>query len=60
SGVHSITASYIPSAKNVIIKDFYESVGFEVVSDNGSEKRYAFNIPEDYEIKNNVIKMEEV
>ncbi|MEG1895544.1 MAG: HAD-IIIC family phosphatase, partial [Oscillospiraceae bacterium] len=52
SGVHSITASYIPSAKNVIIKDFYESVGFEVVSDNGSEKRYAFNIPEDYEIKN--------
>lgn len=57
-GVKTITASYLPTAKNVIVKDFYENIGFEVTLDSESEKRYIFNIPDDYEIKNKVIKME--
>ena len=39
-------------------KDFYESVGFEVTLDTETEKRYIFNIPDDYEVKNKVIDME--
>ena len=57
-GVKTITASWIGTAKNVIIKDFYESVGFQVTLDTETEKRYIFNIPEDYEVKNKVIEME--
>ncbi len=57
-GVKTITASYLPTAKNVIIKDFYESIGFDVTLDSESEKRYILNIPEEYENKNKVIKME--
>lgn len=57
-GVKTITASWLRTAKNVIIKDFYESVGFELTLDTEDEKRYIFNIPDDYEVKNKVIKME--
>ncbi len=57
-GVKTITASWIGTAKNVIIKDFYETVGFEVTLDSENEKRYIFNIPDDYEVKNKVIDME--
>lgn len=57
-GVKTITASYLPTAKNVIIKDFYEGIGFDVTLDSESEKRYILNIPAEYENKNKVIKME--
>ena len=57
-GVKTITASWLRTAKNVIIKDFYESVGFEVTLDTEDEKRYILNIPDDYEVKNKVIEME--
>ena len=46
--------------KNVIIKDFYEELGFTLVSESESEKKYTFTIPADYTNKNEVIKMEEV
>ena len=59
-GIQTITASYIPSAKNIIIKDFYESIGFELISETDKEKRYVFNGLKDYEIKNKVIKLEQV
>ena len=48
------------TAKNVIIKDFYEELGFTLVSESESEKKYTFTIPADYQNKNEVIKMEEV
>lgn len=57
-GIKTISASYLPTAKNVIIKDFYEGIGFDIVLDSESEKRYIFNIPENYENKNKVITME--
>ncbi len=57
-GIKTITASYLPTAKNIIIKDFYEGIGFDIVLDSENEKRYIFNIPENYENKNKVITME--
>ncbi len=56
-GVKTITSSWIGTAKNVIIKDFFETVGFEITLDSENEKRYIFNIPDDYEVKNKVIEM---
>lgn len=59
-GITTINASYLPTAKNVILKDFYESIGFTFVSETETEKKYTYTIPDDYKNKNEVIKMEEV
>ena len=59
-GVKTITAKWIGTAKNVIIKDFYETIGFECTLDTESEKSYIFNIPDNYEKKNKVIKMNRI
>ncbi len=59
-GITTINASYLPTAKNAIIKDFYESIGFTLVSETETEKKYTYTIPMDYKNKNEVIKMEEV
>ncbi len=56
-GVKKVSANFLPTAKNIIVKDFYETLGFEVTLDTQEEKRYILNIPQDYEIKNTVIKM---
>lgn len=58
--ISTITASFIESPKNIIVKDFYESIGFTVVSETKQEKKYIFSIPADYKIKNEVIEMTEV
>ena len=59
-GITTVNASYLPTAKNVIIKNFYEELGFTLVSESETEKKYTFTIPADYANKNEVIKMEEV
>ncbi len=56
-GVKKITANYIPTAKNIIIKDFYETLGFTKTLDTEEEKRYILDIPNEYENKNSVINM---
>ncbi len=56
-GIKTITASYYPTAKNVIVRDFYETLGFEAVVDKEDEKRYILSVPDDYEDKNKVIRM---
>jgi len=56
-GIKKITAAYFPTVKNVIVKDFYETLGFECIVDNENEKRYIFDVPRDYTDKNEVIKM---
>lgn len=60
NGIKTITASYIESPKNIIVKDFYETLGFKVVSEAPQEKKYIFDVPADYKIKNEVIEMKEV
>ena len=59
-GITTVNASYLPTAKNVVVKDFYEELGFTLVSESETEKRYTYTIPADYTDKNEVIKMEEV
>ncbi len=56
-GVNKITANYIPTAKNIIIKDFYETLGFTLTLDSEQEKRYILDVPSEYKNKNAVIKM---
>ena len=60
-GITTVKASYLPTAKNVIIKNFYEELGMTLVSeDEDGAKHYTYTIPADYANKNEVIKMEEV
>lgn len=56
-GIKKITAAYFPTVKNVIVRDFYETLGFECIVDNENEKRYIFDVPRDYTDKNEVIRM---
>ncbi len=39
SGVETVKASYIPTEKNIIVKDFYEQQGF-IKGDTRSEKTF--------------------
>ena len=59
-GITTVNASYLPTAKNVIIKDFYEELGLTLVREEDGAKYYTYTIPADYKNKNEVIKMEEV
>ena len=59
-GIATVKASYLPTAKNVIIKDFYEELGLTLVKEEDGAKYYTYTIPADYKNKNEVIKMEEV
>lgn len=59
-GITTVKAKYIPTAKNVIIKDFYEELGFTLVKESDEGKEYTYTIPADYTNKNEVIDMKEV
>ncbi|MBO4726814.1 MAG: HAD-IIIC family phosphatase [Spirochaetaceae bacterium] len=49
-GFTEIKATFIPTTKNVLVKNFYENNGFTVVSEKNGEKYYSLNLTE-YEIK---------
>ena len=59
-GITTVKASYLPTAKNVIIKNFYDELGLTLVKEEDGAKYYTYTIPADYKNKNEVIKMEEV
>ena len=51
SGITELKATYIPTKKNVLVKNFYESIGFTLISeDSDGIKRYFFNMT-DYNAK---------
>lgn len=51
SGITELKASYIPTTKNIQVKDFYESIGFTLISESSDGiKRYFFNLT-DYNTK---------
>ena len=59
-GLSAIFGYYYPTAKNAMVKDFYGTMGFEKIreaEDHSSVWRY--DIPEEYENKNTVIKVAE-
>ena len=43
-GVQTIQASYIPSPKNMQVKNFYESCSFELINESSSVKNYSLNV----------------
>lgn len=59
-GIKTVKAKYLPTAKNVILKNFYDELGFSLISESESEKIYEFSVPSEYTNKNEVIKINEV
>lgn len=55
-GIKKIYGYYYPTAKNVMVKDFYGLQGFEKISEDAEGNTvWAFEIKDDYENKQNVI-----
>ena len=47
-GVKTIRGHYYPTAKNLLVKDFYATIGFEQTSvDEAGNKEYVYHIPAD-------------
>jgi FkbH-like protein len=56
-GVTTITGSYYRTAKNGIVAEFYGSLGFEKIRQEGEDSFWSYTIPDDYENKNNSIEV---
>ncbi|WP_022772713.1 HAD-IIIC family phosphatase [Butyrivibrio sp. AE2015] len=55
-GVKTIYGYYYPTAKNKMVKEFYDIQGFDLVSEDADgNKTYKLDISKDYENKNKVI-----
>lgn len=57
AGIKTITGSYFKTAKNVIVADFYGTLGFKKTEQNGDDSRWQYVIPEKYENKNHSIEV---
>lgn len=59
-GIKCIRGYYYPTAKNSMVCEFYKIQGFEKISeDNEGNTEWGFEIPEHYNNKNTVIKVED-
>lgn len=59
-GIETIRGFYYPTAKNNMVRDFYGLQGFKKVKeDQKGNTEWEFRIPEAYEEKNHVIRVEE-
>jgi predicted enzyme involved in methoxymalonyl-ACP biosynthesis len=58
-GITRIVGYYYKTAKNAMVKDFYELMGFEKVQGSlqGEDTEWQFDIPDDYQCRNHVIKI---
>ncbi|SFP34713.1 HAD-superfamily phosphatase, subfamily IIIC/FkbH-like domain-containing protein [Butyrivibrio proteoclasticus] len=57
-GVKTIYGYYYPTAKNKMVKEFYDIQGFELVSEDAEgNKTYKLDISQNYENKNKVIEV---
>lgn len=57
-GAKAIVGRWLPTAKNLLIKDFYATIGFNLVAENEQERIFRYEIPAEYESKNTVIAIE--
>lgn len=58
-GIGTILGYYFPTAKNAMVKDFYKTMGFEKIKeDDTGVTMWRFVIPDAYEPKNTVIRVE--
>ena len=57
-GIKAIRGYYYPTAKNAMVKNFYELQGFTKISeDEAGNAVWEYQIPDEYVKKNNVIKV---
>ena len=55
-----IRGHYYPTAKNAMVRDFYQGMGFEKASEDAEgNSEWTYVIPENYANKNNVIEVKE-
>lgn len=60
-GIHRLKGYYYPTAKNGMVKDFYDLQGFtKICEDTEGNTEWEFVVPEAYEKKNKVIKVNEL
>lgn len=58
-GITRINGYYYPTAKNAMVKDFYDKQGFEIVSEDDAGNRiWKLDISQGYDKKNHVIQVE--
>lgn len=57
-GVKTIVGRWLPTAKNLLVKNFYATIGFGLLRETADELVYQYTIPESYENKNKVIQIE--
>ena len=59
-GLTKIRGYYYPTAKNSMVREFYQMQGFQKISEDAQgNTEWIFDIPEIYQNKNNVIEMED-
>lgn len=54
-GIGTIMGYYFPTAKNAMVKDFYKTMGFTKVHEEGGSSSWRFDISDNYQEKNSVI-----
>lgn len=57
-GAHTITGRFLPTAKNLLVKDFYATLGFTGLKQTPQESLFSYAIPKKYTNLNKVIKVE--
>ncbi len=58
AGVKTINGVWLRTAKNLLVENFYATIGFGQVSGGADEKHFSFTVPDDYRPLNNEIKVE--
>ncbi|MCF2558154.1 HAD family hydrolase [Fournierella massiliensis] len=57
-GIKRLRGDYYPTAKNLLMKDFYATIGFEkIAEDEAGNREYLFEIPGDYQPKCGVMEI---
>lgn len=50
-GYTKLIGRYFKTAKNAMVRDFYSTMGFELVGEDGDDRTFEYAIPDDYKIK---------
>lgn len=58
AGIKEIVGYYYKTAKNAMVQNFYESMGFELSKEEeNGDKTYLYRVPDTYQMKNDVIEV---
>ncbi|MDD3428864.1 MAG: HAD-IIIC family phosphatase [Oscillospiraceae bacterium] len=59
-GIKTIKGHYYPTAKNLLVSDFYATIGFEKAEEKDGEKHFAFTAFDGYQNQNSVMEIKHV